>query len=185
MSHPVRVRTATGWQDLALMGPSGPPGSAGPAGSAGPPGVPGGLFHSQTIGDGASKSFTVGHGLGTRGVSVSVYRTAAPYDEVQVEVEHTDANTVTVRTTMVPVAGEFTVVVASPGGTGGGGDLNYAYTQNTPSATWTIIHNLAKYPAVTVIDSGDNTILANLHYDDANVVTVSFGSPTSGKAYVN
>ena len=34
-NHPVRVRTSTGWQDLALVGPQGPAGPQGPPGATG------------------------------------------------------------------------------------------------------------------------------------------------------
>ena len=45
MAYPVRVRTSTGWQDLALIGEPGAdsivPGPVGPQGSQGPQGIPG------------------------------------------------------------------------------------------------------------------------------------------------
>jgi hypothetical protein len=64
------------------------------------------------LGDGGSTSFTVTHNFGTRAVSVLVYRTASPYDEVDVTVEHTDLNTVTIRPDSVWSSDEFHVVVA-------------------------------------------------------------------------
>lgn len=39
-SHPVRVKTSEGWQELALTGPVGPPGPVGPIGPEGPEGTP-------------------------------------------------------------------------------------------------------------------------------------------------
>ena len=36
---------------------------------------------------------------------------------------------------------------------GSGGDKNFIYNQNTPSATWEITHTLSKYPSVSVVDS--------------------------------
>ena len=68
---------------------------------------------------------------------------------------------------------------------GGGGDLNYVYTQGSPSATWTVAHTLGKYPSVDVVDTGDSTIVPDVHYDSLSQVTLSFGSATSGKAYLN
>jgi hypothetical protein len=38
----VRIRTADGWQDIALTGPPGPQGDVGPEGATGPPGPEGG-----------------------------------------------------------------------------------------------------------------------------------------------
>lgn len=42
MANPVRIRTSTGWQDLALVGPQGPQGPEGPQGPQGPAGTGGG-----------------------------------------------------------------------------------------------------------------------------------------------
>jgi hypothetical protein len=61
----------------------------------------------------------------------------------------------------------------------------FIFTQSMPSATWTIVHNLNKWPSVTIIDSGDSIIIPSVHYDSVNQITVTFGSATSGKAYLN
>ena len=37
----VRIRTASGWQDIAIVGPPGPQGAQGPQGDVGPQGVAG------------------------------------------------------------------------------------------------------------------------------------------------
>jgi hypothetical protein len=71
------------------------------------------------------------------------------------------------------------------GGGGGGVDANYVFTQGTPSATWVVVHNLNKYPAVDVVDTGGSTVLPSVHYDSLNQVTLTFGSATTGKAYMN
>jgi hypothetical protein len=70
-------------------------------------------------------------------------------------------------------------------GPGPGDDKNYVHTQGIPSATWSITHNLDKYPAVDVVDTGDSVVIPSIHYDNLNAVTLTFGSPTSGKAFVN
>lgn len=59
----------------------------------------------------AATSTVVTHNLNTRDVTVSVYRTTTPWDEVSVEVEHTSVNTVTVRFTIAPAAGDYRIVV--------------------------------------------------------------------------
>lgn len=61
----------------------------------------------------------------------------------------------------------------------------YIHTQGALSATWVITHSLNKRPSVTVIDTGDRVILANVHYDNDNQVTVTFDNATSGKVYLN
>jgi len=67
--------------------------------------------YTTTIGDGAAQTFTVTHSLSTRAVTVSVYETASPYAEVEVEVLHTSTSAVTINTNSVPTAGQYTVVV--------------------------------------------------------------------------
>ena len=67
--------------------------------------------YSTTIGDAAAQTFAVTHSLGTRAVTVSVYETASPYAEVEVEVLHTSTSVVTINTNSVPTEGQYTVVV--------------------------------------------------------------------------
>lgn len=62
-----------------------------------------------TIGDGAATSIAVTHNLGSRSVHTSIYRTASPFDEPIVTVEHTDTNTVTYKFNTAPTSGQFTV----------------------------------------------------------------------------
>ena len=71
------------------------------------------------------------------------------------------------------------------GPAGSGGDLTYVHTQGTPNTIWTVAHNLAKRPSVSVVDSGDSVVIPNVAYVDVNTVQLTFGSATSGKAYVN
>lgn len=67
----------------------------------------------------------------------------------------------------------------------GGADANYVFSQLSAAATWSVAHNLGKYPAVSVVDSGGSELLPDITYVDANHVTLGFGAPTSGKAYLN
>lgn len=66
----------------------------------------------QDLGDGATTTHVLAHGLGTRAVHVAVWRNASPYDEVDVAVERTDPNTITLRPDAVWGAGEFRAAVA-------------------------------------------------------------------------
>jgi hypothetical protein len=72
-----------------------------------------------------------------------------------------------------------------PQGAAGVGDLTYVYTQASAIVTWTVPHSLGKFPAVQVVDTGGNWLLPDIHYVDANSLTITFGTATSGKAYVN
>lgn len=95
-------------------------GSGGIPGPPGPVGPPGGVTYTLPIGNGSLQSFVVTHGLGTKDVTVAVYRTAAPFDNVFAEVERTSINAITVRTTVVPATNELTVLVAAAGTPGVG-----------------------------------------------------------------
>ena len=59
----------------------------------------------------AAVSTVVNHGFNTRVVQVEVWRTTTPWDTVDVDVERTDANNVTVRFAVAPTAGEYTIGV--------------------------------------------------------------------------
>lgn len=61
----------------------------------------------------------------------------------------------------------------------------FVYTQPSLASIWTVTHNLNKNPSVSVVDTGGTTIIPDIHYDSVNAVTITFGSPTSGKAYFN
>jgi hypothetical protein len=77
------------------------------------------------------------------------------------------------------------VAAASGGGTGGAA---FAYTHDQPlaSTTWTVAHNLGGYPAVTVTDdNGERTEGAAVTYVDGNNITIRFGRPFSGHAYLS
>jgi hypothetical protein len=79
---------------------------------------------------------------------------------------------------------DFDTGWTTPSG-GPGSDLNYVHSQVAPAASWAIAHNLGKFPSVSVVDSGQNLILPDVHYVDNNNVSLSFGASTSGKAYLN
>lgn len=66
----------------------------------------------QDLGNGALTSFAITHNFGTRAVNVVVHRVAAPYDEVDVYVEHTDLNTVTLKPDAVWATAEFHAIVS-------------------------------------------------------------------------
>lgn len=66
---------------------------------------------AANIGDGAATSIDVVHGLGSRDVTVTVYRVAAPYDEIITDVEHKDVNTVTVKFAIAPAVGQYRAVI--------------------------------------------------------------------------
>jgi len=66
---------------------------------------------SALVGDGALTTIDVVHGLGTRDVFVTVYRTAAPYDVVEAEVANSLTDRITVSFAVAPAINEYRVVV--------------------------------------------------------------------------
>jgi len=56
-------------------------------------------------------TFTATHNLGTRDVSVAVYANSSPYGEVEVDVDHTSTNAVTLTFASAPTAGAYRVVI--------------------------------------------------------------------------
>lgn len=63
--------------------------------------------------------------------------------------------------------------------------LAYHHTQNTPSNTWVINHNLDFYPNVTVADSGGSLCEGEITYTSPLSLTVRFTSSFSGQAYLS
>lgn len=61
----------------------------------------------------------------------------------------------------------------------------FVHSQDTPSSTWAIAHNLNKYPSVTVVDSAGTVVVGQVIYADSNNLSVQFSSGFSGKAYLN
>jgi hypothetical protein len=59
----------------------------------------------------APYTFTATHNLGTRDVTVSVYSNSAPYEEIEVDVDHTSINVVTLTFAVAPTAGAYRVVI--------------------------------------------------------------------------
>ena len=59
------------------------------------------------------------------------------------------------------------------------------FTQMVSSATWTIQHNLDKYPSVTVIDSAGTICVGEIQYISSNKLVLIFSSAFSGIAYLN
>jgi|SRR5580692_6018129 hypothetical protein len=66
---------------------------------------------AANFGDGSSVSYVINHALNTRDVQVTVYRNSTPWDEVLVDIAHTDANNVTLGGFTTPPASNSLRVV--------------------------------------------------------------------------
>ena len=63
---------------------------------------------------------------------------------------------------------------------------SFYFDQSTPTATWTIVHNLNKTPVhVTAIDTAYAPLEGAESYDNPNQVTLTFSAAVSGSAYVS
>ena len=64
-------------------------------------------------------------------------------------------------------------------------DKYFCFEQSVASDEWIILHNLDKYPSVTVVDSAGTIITGEVTYLDNAILKISFQAPFSGKAYLN
>ena len=68
-------------------------------------------------------------------------------------------------------------------------DKTFVFTQGVAATTWTIQHNLGKFPSVGVVDTinvaNGQIYYGDVKYIDSNNLTVTFASAFSGKAYLN
>ena len=64
-------------------------------------------------------------------------------------------------------------------------DKNFVFVQGVPSTTWTIQHNLNKFPSVTSVNNNDVQMFGEVTYIDENNLTINFSAGFSGKAYMN
>lgn len=61
----------------------------------------------------------------------------------------------------------------------------YTHVQSAASSTWTINHNLGRYPSVTIVDSAGSAVLGSVAYLSTNLIEVTFTSQFVGKAFLN
>ena len=62
---------------------------------------------------------------------------------------------------------------------------SYVHTQGSASSTWTIVHNLDKYPSVVIVDNDDDVVIGEINYQDKNTVILYFAAAFAGKAFLN
>ena len=62
------------------------------------------------------------------------------------------------------------------------GSDSYQHIQGSASVTWTVIHNLGRYPAVTALDSGGTEFECDVDHSSINQVVLTLASALSGTA---
>lgn len=64
-------------------------------------------------------------------------------------------------------------------------DKNFVYKQQFASDTWTVVHNLGKFPSITVVDSAGTVVTGEIILQTTEQAVISFNGAFSGKAYCN
>ena len=67
----------------------------------------------------------------------------------------------------------------------GAQDLSFEFAQASAATTWTVNHNLGKFPSVTIKLSDGTVGQAVITHTNKNTLTISFSADTSGIAYMN
>ena len=67
----------------------------------------------------------------------------------------------------------------------GAQDKDFTFFQNSGAATWTINHNLNKFPAVMITTAAGEQVLADVNHTNKNTLTIAFAGAVSGYAYLN
>lgn len=61
----------------------------------------------------------------------------------------------------------------------------YTHHQENAAKVWTIVHGLGKYPNVKVVDSTHELCFGDVKYTNIDTVTIEFGAPFGGYAYLD
>jgi len=62
---------------------------------------------------------------------------------------------------------------------------HYVHDQQAASTTWTVVHNMNKYPSVNVVDTANDEVTGDVKYNSLNQIRITFSAAFSGKAYLN
>ena len=65
------------------------------------------------------------------------------------------------------------------------GATTFTWPQDTATPVWTVIHNLKKFPSVTMVLSTGQVGHGDITYINENKLTITFAGAESGKAYLN
>lgn len=84
--------------------------------------------------------------------------------------------------------GGFTILAGqrgAPGKSGAGASSTFTWQQAIALATWTIPHNLDRYPSVTVVDGLGRRVEPDVAYISSDIIQITHGLPFAGVAYLN
>ncbi len=60
----------------------------------------------------------------------------------------------------------------------------YTHVQNAASTTWLVVHNLGRYPNVTIVDSAYTEVEGDVTYIDKNTIQLDFSAAFGGQAFI-
>jgi cytoskeletal protein RodZ len=71
-------------------------------------------------------------------------------------------------------------------GADGSGSANttVVHDQASANATWTMTHNLGRYPAIDIIDSAGNHVIGDIKHNSVNQAVATFDNAFAGKAII-
>jgi hypothetical protein len=124
-------------------------------------------------------------------VDVTLQTTAVEVQQTATSVEVLQQSTIveaslispTIDVTLQTIGIEVTL--AGPSGAPGiGADKNYTQAFTT-SIRVVVPHGLAKYPAVTVVDSANNEVVGDVVHDSIYSLTITFTASFSGVIFCN
>jgi hypothetical protein len=84
---------------------------------------------------------------------------------------------------VTPVAGSDLATKAYVDGVGA--DKTYVHTQVAPSTSWTVPHNLNKYPTVAVTDGSHVVVMATITHNSTTQCTITTVQASTGYAICN
>lgn len=61
----------------------------------------------------------------------------------------------------------------------------FVFEFDNSQSSWTVLHNLGKYPSITVVDSAGSIVRGDYEYPTENTVVLKFNAPFKGVAYLN
>lgn len=61
----------------------------------------------------------------------------------------------------------------------------YLHTQSVAASTWTVNHNLGRYPAIEIRSVGNVVVQADITHINVNQSQINFSAPYAGSAYCN
>lgn len=64
-------------------------------------------------------------------------------------------------------------------------DSTFTFTQGVAATTWSVQHNLGKFPSVSVVNTNDFVVVGEVEYIDNNNLTIKFSAGFTGKAFLN